>query len=77
MCLGPSNQLARGSKLIKVLGDDAPKFYIDTLNADSKPWFLRPEYDPSEMKTDPDGTVRAGTVKALIERLTSHEHAGD
>ncbi|KAI0077059.1 ras GEF [Panus rudis PR-1116 ss-1] len=72
---GPSNKLVRGSKLIKVLGNDAPKFYIDTLNAHSKPWFLRPEYDLSEIKTDPDGTVRAGTIKALVERLTSHEHA--
>lgn len=25
---------------------------------------------------DPDGKVRAGTVPALVERLTAHEHSG-
>lgn len=25
---------------------------------------------------DPDGSVRGGTVQALVERLTAHEHGG-
>ncbi|KAJ7855965.1 ras guanine nucleotide exchange factor domain-containing protein [Mycena olivaceomarginata] len=30
---------------------------------------------PSEIITDPEGTVRAGTLPALVERLTTHERA--
>lgn len=32
---------------------------------------------PSEIITDPEGTVRAGTLPALVERLTTHERAGE
>lgn len=67
----------RAAKLIKLLGPDAPQHYITTLNADSKPWYLRPNYDQSEILIDPDGGVRAGTTRALVERLTAHEHGGE
>jgi hypothetical protein len=43
---------------------------------DTVPWYLRPNYDPSEIIIDPDGSVRGGTVPALVERLTAHEHGG-
>ena len=66
----------RGSKLIKVLGQDAPKYYLENLNADSKPWYLRLDYSPSDIMADPDGSVRAGTTKALVQKLTCHEHPG-
>jgi son of sevenless-like protein len=58
-----------------VLGD-APTHIIDKLNAKTKPWYLRPNYEDSEIQMDPDGKVRAGTVPALVERLTAHEHSG-
>ncbi|KAH8998550.1 ras GEF [Lactarius akahatsu] len=61
-------------KLIRVLGD-APTHIIDKLNAKTKPWYLRPNYEDSEIQIDPDGKVRAGTVAALVERLTAHEHS--
>ena len=61
---------------MKILGDDAPQHYVDKLNADAKPWYLRPNYDQSEILMDPDGGVRAGTPPALVERLTAHEHGG-
>ncbi|KAI9443246.1 ras GEF [Lactarius indigo] len=61
-------------KLIRVLGD-APTHIIDKLNAKTKPWYLRPNYEDSEIQIDPDGKVRAGTVPALVERLTAHEHS--
>ncbi|KAI9465465.1 ras GEF [Lactarius psammicola] len=61
-------------KLIRVLGD-APTHIIDKLNARTKPWYLRPNYEDSEIQIDPDGKVRAGTVAALVERLTAHEHS--
>ena len=66
----------RGSKLIKVLGQDAPKHYLENINADSKPWYLRLDYSPSDIMADPDGSVRAGTTKALVQKLTCHEHPG-
>jgi son of sevenless len=62
-------------KLIRVLGD-APTHIIDKLNAKTKPWYLRPNYEESEIQIDPDGKVRAGTVAAFVERLTAHEHSG-
>ena len=62
-------------KLLRVLGD-APTHIIDKLNAKTKPWYLRPNYEESEIQIDPDGKVRAGTVAALVERLTAHEHSG-
>lgn len=33
-------------------------------------WFLRPTYDDDDINLDYDGTVTAGTLPALIERLT-------
>ncbi|KAI0916974.1 hypothetical protein AcW2_007229 [Taiwanofungus camphoratus] len=62
------------AKIIKFFGPEAPQHYIHKLNADAKPWYLRPNYDQSEILMDPDGTVKAGTPSALVERLTAHEH---
>ncbi|KAI0250783.1 ras guanine nucleotide exchange factor domain-containing protein [Lactifluus subvellereus] len=62
------------AKLLRVLGD-APTHLIDQLNAKTKPWYLRPNYEESEIQIEPDGKVRAGTVPALVERLTAHEHS--
>ncbi|KAJ6580896.1 ras guanine nucleotide exchange factor domain-containing protein [Mycena capillaripes] len=39
------------------------------------PWYLQPKYNPSEIAIDPDGSVLAGTVTALVERLTAHEES--
>ncbi|KAI0372236.1 ras GEF [Pilatotrama ljubarskyi] len=64
-----------GNKLMKILGPETPRDYIDRLNADQKPWYLRSTYDQSEILIDPDGSVRAGTASALVERLTAHEVA--
>ncbi|KAH9936253.1 ras guanine nucleotide exchange factor domain-containing protein [Fomitopsis serialis] len=61
------------SKIKKFFGDDAPSHIIEKINADSKPWYLRPNYDPSEIMMEPDGSVRAGSPAALVERLTAHE----
>ena len=58
---------------MKILGPETPQDYINRLNADQKPWYLRSNYDPSEILIDPDGSVRAGTASALVERLTAHE----
>lgn len=67
----------RGNKLFKVLGAEAPSHYIKTLNADATPWYLKPDYNPADIVMDPkDGTVKVGTIQALVERLTSHENPG-
>lgn len=60
----------------KLLGDDAPQAYIDKVNADLKKWYLRPDYSSAELMTDPEGTVRGGTIQALVERLTTHDAPG-
>ncbi|KAG1765912.1 ras guanine nucleotide exchange factor domain-containing protein [Suillus occidentalis] len=56
------------TKIKKIFGDDAPEHIIST-----KPWYLRPDYTKNDMTIDVDGSVRAGTVPALVERLTSHD----
>jgi len=66
----------RASKLRKILGDDAPQAYIDKVNADFKKWYLRPDHAPEDLQTDPEGTVKGGTIQALVERLTTHDAPG-
>lgn len=58
---------------MKLLGPETPQDYINRMNADQKPWYLRSNYDQAEILIDPDGSVRAGTGSALVERLTAHE----
>ncbi|KAJ7288493.1 ras guanine nucleotide exchange factor domain-containing protein [Mycena rebaudengoi] len=64
------------SKLAKILGADYAKS-VPTPEPERppQPWYLLPTYSPTEILIDPDGTVRAGTVPALVERLTAHEQA--
>lgn len=63
----------RAAKLRKILGDDAPQAYIDKVNADFKKWYLRSDHAPEDLQTDPEGTVKGGTIQALVERLTTHD----
>jgi len=39
-------------------------------NQTASTWFLRPTYDDDDIILDYDGTVKAGTLIALVERLT-------
>ncbi|QRV80333.1 Ras guanine nucleotide exchange factor [Ceratobasidium sp. AG-Ba] len=49
----------------------------------ARPWYLQPKHTPAtgEIVIDPDGSIRAGTLEAITERLTcdppsrSYEHA--
>lgn len=66
----------RAEKIRKFFGDDAPENYIESANADSKPWYLRVDHRPEEITMNPDGKVIAGTLPALVERLTAHESGG-
>ena len=74
--MGKSPARRGANKLVKLLGSEAPTHYLESLNADKKPWYLRPNYDQSTILIDPDGQVRAGTPTALVERLTAHELGG-
>lgn len=51
--------------------DDAPNIYTVKLGQPHLPWFLRPSYTPDVLKVDPEGRVKAGTLLALVERLTA------
>ena len=64
------------NKLQRLLGDDVYDTYVNKVNTDLQPWYLRPNYSPSDIIIEPDGSVRGGTLPALIERLTAHEQAG-
>ncbi|KAJ6584771.1 ras guanine nucleotide exchange factor domain-containing protein [Mycena capillaripes] len=63
------------SKLTQILGADYAKSVPKTPEPElpPRPWYLQPTYNPSEIAIEPDGSVRAGTVTALVERLTAHE----
>jgi len=61
------------NKLTRILGDE----YADKVAADLQPWYLRPNYSPSDIIIEGDGSVRGGTVAALVERLTAHEQVGE
>ncbi|KAF8967114.1 ras guanine nucleotide exchange factor domain-containing protein [Flammula alnicola] len=67
----PSSRPSGGNKLQRLLGDE----YADKIAADLQPWYLRPNYSPSDILIEADGSVRGGTVPALVERLTAHEQA--
>ncbi|KAL0573470.1 cell division cycle-related protein [Marasmius crinis-equi] len=59
----------QSDKLLRLLGNDVP------LPPEEKPWFLGPDSEPGELLLDVDRTVKGGTIKALVERLTSHDTA--
>jgi len=61
------------NKLQRLLGQE----YADKVAADLQPWYLRPNYLPTDILIDADGSIRGGTVPALVERLTAHEQASD
>lgn len=73
---GTAKSPPRAAKLRKILGDDAPQAYIDKVNADFKKWYLRSDHAPEDLQTDPEGTVKGGTIQALVERLTTHDAPG-
>ncbi|KAG6336873.1 hypothetical protein ID866_2231 [Astraeus odoratus] len=73
--LGLMRTPPRQDKIKAFFGDEAPSHYLISHSTETKPWYLRPNYDPAEVLIDPDGTVRGGTILALVERLTAHEYA--
>jgi son of sevenless-like protein len=58
--------------LAKILGEEAPvpPPVIEI------PWYLNEDYNPTEIILDDKGNVKAGTLKALVSKLTSHGQTG-
>lgn len=50
--------------------EDALNFEKAELGQTHLPWYLRPSYNSATLKVDSKGLVRAGTIDALIEKLT-------
>ena len=60
-----------GRKVAQITGDDdAQAFHNAKVAQANLPWYLKPRHDNGDIKLEYDGTVIAGTVPALIERLT-------
>ncbi len=72
----PARPPTGSNKLQRLLGDDVYDTYVSKVAADLQPWYLRPNYSPSDIIIEPDGSIRGGTLPTLIERLTAHEQAG-
>jgi len=67
-----SSTRKRGPKIAQFFGDDAPEYMLNQMKKEA-PEFLKPDYEPSDVIVNPDGTVRGGTLPALVERLTMHD----
>ncbi|KAI5120791.1 hypothetical protein M0805_002418 [Coniferiporia weirii] len=66
-----SPTIRRSDKVLQLTGDDdAQAFHNAKVAQASLPWYLKPSYSSDEIKLEYDGSVRAGTLSALVERLT-------
>lgn len=76
--IGASSRKGGGlSKIQQLMGDLPPSVLASVDKGEDTPWFLRSDYTPQELVIDSsDGSVKGGTLPALVERLTAHEHSG-
>ena len=64
------NASGRG-KIWQITGDDnAQAFHNAKMAQAQQPWYLKPDHTGNEIKVEYDGSVKAGTLEALVERLT-------
>jgi son of sevenless-like protein len=73
---GSLHRTVEAEKPREILEESVVPYRQDT-NTVLQPWYLLPNYSPTEILIDADGSVRGGTVPALVERLTAHEHGGN
>jgi hypothetical protein len=65
------DRVTRVDKVRQLTGDENAQRFVDAKVAlATAPWYNRPLYAAEELKTDFDGTVKMGTLRALIEYLT-------
>ncbi|EJD52446.1 ras GEF [Auricularia subglabra TFB-10046 SS5] len=69
--LASTKSKRKAPKIKQFFGDDAPQYILNQMK--ESPMYLRPEYAPSDIMIHPDGSVRGGTLPALIEHLTMHD----
>jgi len=61
----------RADKVRQLTGDDDAQAFHNAKQAQANlPWYLQPSYTADEIKLEYDGSVRAGALSALVERLT-------
>jgi len=66
-----SRAMANSSAIQSLVHDnDALNFCNAKLGQSHLPWYLRPSYDSDTLKVDSAGHIKAGTLLALVERLT-------
>jgi son of sevenless-like protein len=69
-CPIPHNARPRPGKVLQLTGDDSAQAFHNAKQAQANlPWFLRHRYGEEEIKLEFDGTVKAGTLPALVEHL--------
>jgi len=60
----------RPGKVLQLTGDDSAQAFHNAKQAQANlPWFLKHRHGEEEIKLDFDGTVKAGTLPALVEHL--------
>jgi son of sevenless-like protein len=66
----PPNARPRPGKILQLTGDDSAQAFHNAKQAQAKlPWYLKHRHGEEEIKLDFDGTVKAGTLPALVEHL--------
>jgi len=60
-----------GDKVRRLTGDDQAQAFANAKrNQALMPWYLKPVHDGDEIKIEHDGSIKSGTLEALVERLT-------
>ncbi len=66
----PPNARPRPGKVLQLTGDDSAQAFHNAKQAQANlPWYLKHRHGEEEIKLDFDGTVKAGTLPALVEHL--------
>lgn len=66
----PPNARPRPGKILQLTGDDSAQAFHNAKQAQANlPWYLKHRHNDEEIKLEFDGTVKAGTLPALVEHL--------
>ncbi|KAI9511742.1 ras guanine nucleotide exchange factor domain-containing protein [Russula earlei] len=66
----PHHACPRPGKVLQLTGDDSAQAFHNAKQAQANlPWFLKQRHGEEEIKLEFDGTVKAGTLPALVEHL--------
>lgn len=66
----PPHAHPRPGKILQLTGDDSAQAFHNAKQAQANlPWYLKHRHREEEIKLEFDGTVKAGTLSALVEHL--------